>query len=146
MERHFSHSLQEFSPAIDNEPYQRNKWERSANPPPDQYEVVAQMACTSMVIINGKSGFIYAVHNMATILGVPSCSAMCVHRSLRSDPQTKYKKWIALGGMYVYKPRPHSYPSWPNRPSIGLKVKWISDYMYLRAGSAPNYCCCFVPI
>ena len=144
MERHFPHSLQEFSPAIDNEPYQRNKWERSANPPPDEYEVVAQMTCTNMAIINGKSGFIYAVHN-AWLFLVSACSDLCVNKRLKSDPQTKNKKWINLGGIYVYKSRPISYPTWPDRPSIGLKVKWFSDYRVIT-GAAPNYCCCFVPI
>lgn len=144
MERHFPYSLQEFSPAIDNEPYQRNKWERSANPPPDQYETVAQMTCTSMVIKNGKSGFIFAVHRPWRY-GVPPCTTICV--DLPFDPHTRNRRWIALGAIYVYKSRQISYPSWSERPSLGLKVKWFPDYQGApSAGGAPNYCCCFVQI
>ena len=135
-------SLQEFSPAIDNEPDHIIEKRRPIGRH-DQYETLAQMTCTSMAIKNGRSGWIYAVRRKCRYTTY-SCRFICGISTLAmQDPQTRHLRWTAIGALYVYAPRSISYTSTIQRPSLGLKVKWYPHY-HRVLGCGPNFCCCFV--
>ena len=113
-------------------------------PPPvrDEYEVIAQAACTSMAIKrNDLSGWTFAVQRKCDSQ-TASCNTICGNRALhRLDAQTANSQWSCLGAIHVYKSQPYSLPNTISNPSIGLKVYWNPSY-HLGRFCGPNYCCC----
>ena len=153
IEERSARAMHEFSPDADNDPNNEpdNKAdhsieERSARAVHDEYETVAQMTCTSEAIKIGQSGWIYAVRRECRI-GIASCIPLCgIPLMIMSDPQTRHKRWRAIGAVYVYPSRPVSNPpSTVQRPFIGLKVKWYPFY-HTRVTCGPNFCCCFAEL
>ena len=149
IEERSARAVHEFSPAIDNDPDNEPDHsieERSARAVHDEYETVAQMICTSEAIKIGQSGWIYAVRRECRI-GIASCIPLCgIPLMIMSDPQTRHKRWRAIGAVYVYPSRPVSNPpSTVQRPFIGLKVKWYPFY-HTRVTCGPNFCCCFAEL
>ena len=108
----------------------------------DEYESIAQAACTSMAIGQGLEGWNYAVERVCTPSN-PSenCQVVCNSRSLHVQAVQTVGTWSCVGALQVYKPRPSSSSGTENAPSLGLKVFWSSDYQTGR-GCGANFCCC----
>ena len=111
----------------------------------DEYETIAQSVCTSMAIKENRGGWTFAVKRHCNFKdsSTEPCEAICSVTALhKQDDQTKSRQWSYLGAIHVYQPHPVSEPSTVSKPSMGLKVFWISNYHKIR-GCGPNYCCCF---
>ena len=101
------------------------------------YETLAQAACSTIGIIKGIGGWVYAIKRPCP--HHESCLQICNSLHLRMlDPTTTHLSWSAIGALHVYGRRPSSVASIP-----GLKVLWITDYEY-HTGCGPNFCCCSV--
>ena len=101
------------------------------------YETLAQAACSTIGIIKGIGGWVYAMKRPCP--HHESCLQICNSLHLRMlDPPTTHLSWSAIGAVHVYGRRPSSVASTP-----GLKVFWIADYEY-HTGCGPNFCCCSV--
>ena len=106
----------------------------------DEYEAIAQAACTSMAIGQGREGWNYAVERVCDSK-TENCQEICSSTNLHVQATQTVGTWSCVGALRVYKPRPSSSPGTKNAPSIGLKVFWSSDY-HTGKGCGPNFCCC----
>ena len=108
----------------------------------NEYETIAQSACTTMAISGNHIGWTFAVKRQCDS-STASCETICSLQTLHAlDKQTSEKQWSCLGAVHVYADRPVSQPSTTSRPSIGFKVYWSPTY-YTSKNCGPNYCCCF---
>ncbi len=106
-----------------------------------EYETIAQSACTSMAIKEGRGGWTFAVRRRCDS-NTASCETLCGVQALRNlDSQSSQKSWSCLGAIHVYGGRPVSHQSTTSNPSIGFKVYWSSFY-HRGTSCGPNYCCC----
>ena len=109
----------------------------------DEYETIAQAACTTMVIKGNHGGWTFAVKRQCDS-STASCETICGLQALHNlDGQTRSRQWSCLGGVHVYPDRPVSQPSTTSKPSIGFKVFWSPNY-HAEKHCGPNYCCCYV--
>ena len=107
----------------------------------NEYEIVAQSACTSMAIDRKLAGWTFAVQRVCSSR-TETCVRICSSKFLHTlDQQTSHSTWSCIGALHVYKGRPSSAPGNFYSPSIGLKVYWNRSY-HTGGGCGPNYCCC----
>ena len=115
---------------------------RSVSVSHDEYETIAQSACSSMAISRNLPGWTFAVQKLCISGQSDNCVQICNSVFLRvQDQQTAHSRWSCIGALHIYKGRPSSSPSTLNHPSIGLKVYWSSTY-HNNGYCGPNYCCC----
>ena len=108
----------------------------------NEYETIAQSACTSMAVKEGHAGWTFAVQRQCDSSTKP-CEAICATQALHTqDKQSSLKQWSCLGALHVYRERPVSQPSTTSKPSMGFKVYWSPGY-HTGQNCGPNYCCCF---